>query len=281
MSNKNLIRIIPKLDIKNGMLIKGINLEGLRVLGDPLNFAKYYYNNNADEICYIDNVATLYGSNNLSNFISRTAKNIFIPLSVGGGIRTIEDIERVFKSGGDKVCINSAAVNNPNFLFKASRIFGSANITIVIEYVKIKNKYFITTSHGRDLVKMDPITWAKKAEQSGAGEIFLTSINHEGLKNGFDIKIIKKISSSVSIPVIAHGGAGNLEHILDVVKNTEISGVAISSMLHYDIAGTFNNKNFKTGNLNYLQNIKKKQKSKNILKLIKIYLKKKGFNVRH
>ena len=141
MSNKNFIRIIPKLDIKNGMLIKGINLEGLRVLGNPYNFATYYYNNLADEICYIDNVATLYGTNNLSGFISDTARNIFVPISVGGGIKSIEDIERIFKAGADKVCINSAAINNPKFLHQASRIFGSANITIIIEYIKIKNKF--------------------------------------------------------------------------------------------------------------------------------------------
>ena len=143
MKNKNFIRIIPKLDIKNGMLIKGINLEGLRVLGDPFNFAKYYYENHADEICYIDNVATLYGTNNLSSFISQTAKNIFIPISVGGGIRKIQDIERIFKAGADKVCINSAVIDNPKFLHQASRIFGSANITVVIEYVKIDNKYLL------------------------------------------------------------------------------------------------------------------------------------------
>ena len=137
MNNRKFIRIIPKLDIKNGMLIKGINLEGLRVLGDPFNFVKYYYEANADEICYIDNVATLYGTNNLSRFISHTAKNIFIPISVGGGIRKIADIERIFKSGGDKVCVNSAVVDNLKFLYQASRIFGSANITVIIEYIKV------------------------------------------------------------------------------------------------------------------------------------------------
>ena len=122
MKNKNFIRIIPKLDIKNGMLIKGINLEGLRVLGDPFNFARYYYENLADEICYIDNVATLYGTNNLSNFISDTAKNIFIPISVGGGIKTIDDVKRIFNAGADKICVNSAAIEKPKFLNKIARI---------------------------------------------------------------------------------------------------------------------------------------------------------------
>lgn len=280
MANKNFIRIIPKLDIKNGMLIKGINLEGLRVLGDPFNFAKYYYNNLADEICYIDNVATLYGTNNLSTFISNTAKNIFIPISVGGGIRSIQDIERIFEAGADKVCINSAAIDNPKFLYQASRVFGSANITIIIEYIKIKNKYFITKSTGRDMVAVNPFDWAKKVEQNGAGEIFLTSVNHEGLKNGFDINVIKKISQKVSIPVIAHGGAGSIKHVIDVVRKTNVSGVAISSLAHYDIANTFKNKKMTLGNVNYLEGASKKKKPKNMIKLIKKNLKKEGFNVR-
>ncbi|MDA7715337.1 imidazole glycerol phosphate synthase cyclase subunit [Pelagibacteraceae bacterium] len=280
MANKNFIRIIPKLDIKNGMLIKGINLEGLRVLGDPFNFAKYYYNNLADEICYVDNVATLYGTNNLSTFISNTAKNIFIPISVGGGIRSIQDIERIFKAGADKVCINSAAIDNPKFLYQASRIFGSANITIIIEYIKIKNKYFITKSTGRDMVAVNPFDWAKKVEQNGAGEIFLTSVNHEGLKSGFDINVIKKISQKVSIPVIAHGGAGSIKHVIDVVRKTNVSGVAISSLAHYDIANIFKNKKMTLGNVNYLEGASKKKKPKNMIKLIKKNLKKEGFNVR-
>ncbi len=281
MKNRGLIRIIPKLEIKNGMLIKGINMEGLRVLGNPFNFANYYYNNSADEICYVDNVATLYGTNNLSNFISRTAKNIFIPISVGGGIRKISDIERVFKSGADKVCVNSAVVDNINFLREASRVFGSANITVMIEYIKIKNKYFITKSSGRDIAQKNPFDWAKEVEQNGAGEIFLTSVNHEGLKRGYDIETIRKISKSVSVPVIAHGGAGSLKDIYDVIKKTHISGVSLSSILHYGIAKSFKNKNFEIGNLNYLENIKyTKKKPQNFLKSIKLFLKKKGIHVR-
>ncbi len=280
MANKNFIRIIPKLDIKNGMLIKGINLEGLRVLGNPFNFAKYYYDNLADEICYIDNVATLYGTNNLSNFISDTAKNIFVPISVGGGVRSIQDIERIFKAGADKVCINSAAIDNPKFLYKASKIFGSANLTIIIEYIKIKDKFFITKSTGRDIVEINPFDWAKIVEQNGAGEVFLTSVNHEGLGNGFDIDVIKKISKKISIPVIAHGGAGNINHVKEVIKKTNISGVALSSLAHYDIAHTFKNKKKSLGNFNYLETSTKQNKPKNVIRLIKKTLRKEGFNVR-
>ena len=255
MKNKNFIRIIPKLDIKNGLLIKGINLEGLRVLGNPFDFAQYYYSNLADEICYIDSVASLYGTNNLSSFISNTAKNIFIPISVGGGIRSISDIERIFEAGGDKVSLNSAIIENLNFLKKIVKIFGSANITVIIEYIKIKNKYFITKSTGRDLINIDPVSWAKMVEEHGAGEIFLTSINHEGMKRGFDIPIIKKIARRATIPVIAHGGAGTIDHILDLVKKTNVSGVALSSLIHYDIAHLFKKPLLKIGNFNYLNSL--------------------------
>jgi len=282
MKNKNFIRIIPKLDIKNGLLIKGINLEGLRVLGNPFDFAQYYYSNLADEICYIDSVATLYGTNNLSNFISNTAKNIFIPISVGGGIRSISDIERIFEAGGDKVSLNSAIIENLNFLKKIVKIFGTANITVIIEYIKIKNKYFITKSTGRDLINIDPVSWAKRVEEHGAGEIFLTSINHEGMKKGFDIPIIKKITSKATIPVIAHGGAGSIDHILELVRKTNVSGVALSGLLHYDIAHLFKKPLLKIGNFNYLNSLdKKKKKEKNILLSIKKKLKSKGFNVRY
>ena len=148
---KKIIRIIPRLDIKNGFLIKGINLEGLRVLGNPIDFAKNYYDQGADEISYLDNVATLYGTQNLSKFIKKTAKNVFIPLSVGGGISKLDHIKELLDTGADKICINSAVVNNLQFLEKAVKLVGSANIVINIEYVNIDKDYFVTTSLGRDL----------------------------------------------------------------------------------------------------------------------------------
>ena len=279
--NKNFIRIIPKLDIKNGQLIKGINLEGLRILGDPFNFANFYYNSGADEICYVDNVATLYGTNNISKFISRTAKNIFIPLTVGGGIRTIQDIERILNSGADKVCINSAAIENINFIKQSSKIFGSSNITAIVECIRINDQYYISKSNGRDLANIHPVDWAKRLEDKGVGEIFLTSVNYEGLKSGFDIDITKQISRALSIPVIAHGGAGNCEDIYNIIKKTEISGVAISSILHYGIANLFKFKKPNIGNTFFLKNIKNKSVKKiNLIKKIKQYLFNRGINVR-
>jgi cyclase len=280
--NKNIIRIIPKLDIKNGLLIKGINLEGLRIIGNPYEFANFYYECGADEIAYVDNVATLYGTNNLQKFIKNTAKNIFIPLSVGGGIRSIKDIEEILKNGADKICINSAAIDDPKFITEASKRFGSANISSIIEVIKIKKNYFISKSNGRDLIKMNPVDWAKKVEEMGSGEIFLTSVNKEGLKSGFDIEIIKKISENVSIPVIAHGGAGNFMDIYNVIKSTSISGVSISGLFHY--AFVRHSKSIikrSIGNYEFLNSIKKyKKKPENLILKLKKFLSKKKINVR-
>lgn len=276
---KKFIRIIPKLDIKNGLLIKGINLEGLRVLGDPYQFANYYYKNCADEIYYVDNVASLYGTNNLKKFVLKTSKNLFIPLSVGGGIRSINDIENFLKSGADKVCINSAAIENIKFIRESSEIFGSSTITCIVEALKYEGKYFITKENGRDVIKINPVDWAKKLEDHGAGEIFLTSVNKEGLKKGFDIMVNKKVSESVRIPVIAHGGAGSYEDIYEVIQKTKISGVAIAGLLHYDACSLFSFKNLKVGNNHYLINKKKNKPLNNLIK-IKKYLASKGVLVR-
>ena len=281
MKKKNrVIRIIPRLDIKNGQLIKGINLEGLRILGDPYEFANYYYKSYADEIYYVDNVATLYGINNLSKFISRTAKNLYIPLTVGGGIKTIHDIEKALKAGADKVCINSAAIDDINFIKKASRIYGSSTISVGLECIKIKKKYFISKSSGRDLADIRPLDWAKKLEDNGAGEIVITAVNKEGLGEGFDIPLIKQISQNITIPTIAHGGAGNCQHIYNVIKNTTITGVALSSFLHYEATKLFKIKKKKIGNYFYIDNLKKNKKITNNLKNIKTFLQKKGIDVR-
>ena len=279
--NKNPIRIIPFLDIKNGLLIKGINLEGLRVLGKASNFSDHYYKNGADEICYIDNVATLYGTNNLSKFISETANNIFIPLSVGGGIKTLEDIKKMLSAGADRVCINSAAIDNINLLKQASRIFGSANITIIIQSIKIDRKYYISRSNGRDLVKINPIDWAQKVQDYGAGEIILTSVNNEGLKKGFDLTLTNKVSQKVNIPVIAHGGAGSFRDVYEVIKHTNISGVGLASILHYEALNYFPRLKPKVGNVNFLQNIVKARKKINLISEMKNYLKSKKIKVRY
>ncbi len=277
---KKPIRIIPLLEIKNGLLIKGINFEGYRVLGKAKDFAKLYFSQGADEICYQDSVATLFGTNNLVKFVSESAKNVFVPLSVGGGIRSIEDASSMFKAGADKIIVNSAAINDIKFLKKAAKIFGSSNITLTIQAIKINNKYFISKSNGRDLIKIDPVHWAKKVEDFGAGEIIITAVCNEGVQKGFDIPLTKKIVEKVSIPVIAHGGAGNIKHIYDVIRFTNVSGVAISSMLHYESAKFLPRVKTKIGNTIYLDSLKKTLKENNTIKKIKNFLKKKNILVR-
>ena len=186
----------PFLDIKNGQLIKGINLEGLRILGSAKDFADLYYKDGADEICYLDNVASLYGTSNLSKFIKNTARKIFVPLSVAGGIRTLENSLAMFKAGADKIVINSAIVENISFLKQNVKKFGSANISVLIQAIKIGKKYVISKSNGRDIKDLDPVSWAKKVEDAGAGEIIITSVNNEGLRKGFDLNITKNIKCS-------------------------------------------------------------------------------------
>lgn len=277
---KKPIRIIPVLDIKNGLLIKGINFEGLRVLGNARDFAKLYYSHGADEIIYQDSVATLYGTSNLIKFISDTAKNIFVPLSVGGGIKNINDASKTLKAGADKIIINSAAIDNIKLLKDASKIYGSSNIVIIIQAIKIGKKYYISKSNGRDLVRKDPIQWAQKVEEFGAGEIIITAVNNEGLKKGFDIDLTRKIVDKVSLPVIAHGGAGNLNNIYEVIKYANVSGVGIASMLHYDAIKYLPKVKTKIGNTHYLKSVKLLSKEQNIIQKIKKFLKKKKIIIR-
>lgn len=260
MKNHKPIRIAAQLDIKNGMLIKGINLEGLRILGNPSEFAKRYYEMGIDELIYIDRVATLYGTNDLYDFINKTAQQSFVPLTAGGGITKLNDIEKLLKNGADKVCLNSIAIQKKNFIKEAVKEFGSANITIIIETILFKGKYLISSASGRNLYNIDALTWAKSVESMGAGEILLTSVNNEGLNKGFDIKIIKIISEAVKIPVICQGGAGNFEHVLEVIKKTNVSGVGIGSLFHYNSIIKKKIKNFKFGNIYYLKNFKIKKK---------------------
>ena len=279
--NKNFIRIIPKLDIKNGNLIKGINLEGLRILGNPYNFSKIYAEHGADEICYVDNVATLYGTNNLTKFVNKTAKDLRIPLTVGGGIRNIKNIEDMLAAGADKICMNSAIIENIKLLKQASRLFGTSTITAIVECIKINDRYFISKSNGRDLVDKDPLSWCKNLEDNGVGEIFITAVSNEGLMRGFDVNLMKKISKNIKIPVIAHGGAGNFKNILQIIKNTNISGVSIASLFHYSYLSWFPKKYKKTvGNYYFLENFKNEKKKINLIQRLKFFLKKNNINVR-
>ena len=229
------IRVIPRLDIKGPNLVKGIHLEGLRVLGRPEDFARYYYESGADELLYIDAVASLYNRNSLHEIIKKTARDIFIPLTVGGGLRTLDDIRDVLRSGADKVSLNTAALKNPKIISDASRRFGSSTIIVAIEAIKQPaGDYFAYTDNGREYTGIEVLAWAKQVETLGAGEIMLTSVDREGTGQGFNIELINMVTNEVSIPVIAHGGAGKVEHIQEVILNTDVNAVAIASLLHYD-----------------------------------------------
>lgn len=229
------IRIIPRLDIKGPNLVKGIHLEGLRVLGKPERFARYYYENGADELIYMDTVASLYGRNSLLKIINKTANEIFIPLTVGGGLRTLEDIKAVLRAGADKVAINTAAINNPELIRQAANKFGSSTIIVTIEALKQPDgRYLAYTDNGREYTGIDVFQWAMRAASLGAGEILLTSVDREGTGLGFDLELTRKVADSVSVPVIASGGAGNKTHIAEVVTKGKADAVSIASIIHYD-----------------------------------------------
>lgn len=277
-------RIIARLDIKGPNLVKGIHLEGLRVLGLPEEFAEYYYNNGADELFYQDVVASLYERNSLDNIITRTAKMAFIPLTVGGGIRTIDDINRVLRAGADKVAINTAAIKNPKFIEEAVKVFGSSTIIVAIEVIKQSGNYLAYTDNGREYTGVDAIEWAKRVEGLGAGEICLTSVNMEGTGLGFDYNLVKKVATLVSIPVIAHGGAGSKEDIEKVIVDSKADAVALASVLHYDFIKNNKKPILETseGNFEFLKknSVFKKINPVSIYE-IKKYLNKKGIECRY
>jgi len=229
-------RIIARLDIKGPNLVKGIRLEGLRVLGKPEQFARYYYEAGADEMMYVDIVASLYNRNSLHDIITRTAKEIFIPLTVAGGIRTLDDIRNILRAGADKVSLNTAAIKRPEIIGEASRKFGSSTIVVTIEAIKQPDgRYFAYTDNGRESTGIEVLRWATIVEELGAGEIVITSVDREGTGLGFDLELTKIIAEAVSIPVIAHGGAGSLEDIKSVIDAGKADAVAVASMLHYEL----------------------------------------------
>jgi cyclase len=229
------MRLIPRLDIKNDFVIKGINLEGLRKVGKPSDLLEKYYKEGADEICLIDSVASLYGRNNIFSIIENATKNIFIPLIVGGGIRSLKDIELALNSGADKVAINSYATENPNFISEASKNFGSSTIISYIEAKKTNHssweayKYF-----GREKTELDIIYWVKKVQDLGCGEILLTSIDHEGLEKGLDYNLLDNIIKVLNVPLIFSGGFAGINDIREIEKNYKNVSLSMSSVLHYN-----------------------------------------------
>jgi cyclase len=259
------IRVIPRLDIKGPNVVKGIHLEGLRVMGSPSEFARYYYETGADELIFMDVVASLYERNSLHNIISETAKSIFIPLTVGGGLRNLDDIKQVLRAGADKVCLNTAVIKNPEIIKQAALKFGSSTIVVAIEAVKQSDgKYLAYTDNGREFTGVDAIKWAEHVAELGAGEIVITSVDREGTGEGYDLDLVKMIATNVSVPVIAHGGAGKKEDIVSVIKNAHADAVTLSSILHYEYVQN-NNTGAHSANEGNVEFLKKKRAFNNLL----------------
>ena len=232
------LRIVARLDVKNNYVIKGIQLEGLRKVGDPIDLALKYFKQGADEIVFMDAVASLYERNNLFHIIEEACKNIFVPITIGGGIRTLSDIELALKSGADKIALNTAAIRNPNIITEAAKIYGSQCIVGSVEAKKKNNGWEAYVDNGREETGLDAVEWCKKLQDMGAGEIMVTSIDRDGTKSGYDNELVSKINSNVQIPVMASGGAGRIDHIHQIINscNKDLSAVAIASILHYGLS---------------------------------------------
>jgi len=227
-------RIIPCLDVKDGRVVKGINFVNLKDAGDPVEQAKIYDKGGADEICFLDITASNENRKILLNKVSETAKSCFVPLTVGGGVSSIDDIKNLLFAGADKVSINTAAVKNHNFVKESSIRFGSQCIVIAIDAKKIaNNKWEVFTHGGRNSTGIDAIEYAKIIEKNGAGEILLTSMDKDGTKTGYDLELTRAIASLVSIPVIASGGVGSLDHLYEGFKTGLASAVLAASIFHY------------------------------------------------
>jgi cyclase len=226
-------RIIPCLDVKSGRVVKGINFLDLKDAGDPVEQAKIYSDGGADEICFLDITASNENRDTIYDVVEKTSKKCFVPLTVGGGIRSIEDINKLLNCGADKVSINTAAVENPKVIIDSSKKFGSQCIVVAIDAKKNGDKWEVFTHGGRKNSGIDALEYAKQMEESGAGELLVTSMDRDGTQVGYDIELMTKISSQINIPVIASGGVGNLDHLVDGIKLGKASAVLAASIFHY------------------------------------------------
>lgn len=228
------VRLIARLDIKGPNLIKGIRLEGLRVVGDPQEFARRYYEQGADELVYMDIVASLYGRNSLHDIVRRTAHDVFVPLTVGGGLRSVDDVREILRAGADKVAINTAATRRPELISEVARKFGSQCMVLSVEAKRQKEGYWeVYTDNGRERTGMNVLEWVCRGVELGAGEILLTSVDQEGTRSGFDGELVRAVSDAVPVPVIASGGMGKVEHLFEVVEAGHANAVAMADVLHY------------------------------------------------
>jgi glycosyl amidation-associated protein WbuZ len=226
-------RIIPCLDVKNGRVVKGINFLDLKDAGDPVEQAKIYSDGGADEICFLDITASNENRDTIFDVVKKTSRKCFVPLTVGGGVRSVDDVSKLLNCGADKVSINTSAVQNSEIVIKSSKKFGSQCIVVAIDAKKNAGKWEIFTHGGRNNTGIDALEFAKKMEENGAGELLVTSMDKDGTQAGYDIDLISKISSEVNIPVIASGGVGNLDHLVDGIILGNASAVLAASIFHY------------------------------------------------
>ncbi len=226
-------RIIPCLDVKNGRVVKGINFVDLKDAGDPVEQAKIYSDGGADEICFLDITASNENRDIIYDVVEKTSKKCFVPLTVGGGVRSVDDISKLLNCGADKVSINTAAVNDPKVVIESSKKFGSQCIVVAIDAKKNGDMWEIYTHGGRNKTGINAIKFSKEMEKCGAGELLVTSMDRDGTQVGYDINLMFKISSSVNIPVIASGGVGTLDHLVDGIKLGNASAVLAASIFHY------------------------------------------------
>lgn len=228
------VRLIARLDVKGPNLIKGVHLEGLRIIGDPQEYARRYYREGADELLYVDVVASLYGRSKLTEIVSRAAHEVFVPLTVAGGIRSLEDVNDLLRAGADKVALNTAAVERPELIRDIARRFGSQCVVLSIEAKRTPAGGWEAYTHcGREQSGLDVVDWARRGVELGAGEILVTSIDREGTRKGFDIDLTRQVSEAVGVPVIASGGYGEIDHLVDAVERGRADAVAIADSLHY------------------------------------------------
>ena len=227
-------RILPCLDVRDGRVVKGVNFVNIRDAGDPVELATYYSNQGADEIVFLDITATSDARDTVADVVERTAAQVFVPLTVGGGIRTLEDFQRLLRAGADKISVNSAAVKDPTLISRAAERFGSQCVVLAIDARKRENgTYEVVVAGGRTPTGLDAVEWAREGERLGAGEILLTSMDADGTKAGFDLEMTKAVADAVSIPVIASGGCGSLEHFSEVFEKTNCDAALAASLFHF------------------------------------------------
>jgi len=229
------LRLIGRLDVKAPYLIKGIHLEGLRKLGNPQTFAQRYYEEGIDEIIYIDSVASLYERNTIIDLVRHTAENVFIPITAGGGVRSVEDARLLLRAGADKVAVNTAAAKRPELLTELAQEFGSQCVVLSIQAKRQSDNWEAYCDQGREHTDLDVVVWARRGQDLGAGEILVTSVDQEGTRKGFDVALTRAVTDAVTIPVIASGGMGNFDHLLAVTQEGHANAVAMAYVLHYDV----------------------------------------------